>query len=89
MKITAELSLYPLSDAPIPTIEAFIRPLLKEDGLDVRVNQMSTQIEGDFELVYSTVGRVLERSFHEFGTQILVAKFINRPLGIGEPVDIA
>ena len=50
MRITAELSLYPLSDDPIPTILEFVAGLDDNGHLEMTVNQMSTQIRGELEV---------------------------------------
>jgi uncharacterized protein YqgV (UPF0045/DUF77 family) len=76
MQLTAELSLYPLSENYIEIVLSFIAELEKEQGLTIRRNAMSTQISGDSKLVMNTIERLLMRSFERFGRQILTAKFI-------------
>lgn len=88
MRITAELSLYPLSDDPIPTILAFIEGLDEDGQLEISVNQMSTQIRGELEAVMRCVHAALQRSFDSGGPQVLVAKFLNSDLPICEPPDL-
>ncbi len=88
MRITAELSLYPLSEDPIPTILAFIDGLDENDQLEMTVNQMSTQIRGELEDVLRCVHDALQRSFVSGKPQVLVAKFLNSDLPICEPPDL-
>jgi uncharacterized protein YqgV (UPF0045/DUF77 family) len=76
MQLTAELSLYPLSENYIEIVLSFIAELEKEQGLTIRRNAMSTQISGDSKLVMNTIERLLMRSFVRFGRQVLTAKFI-------------
>ncbi|MEY3008238.1 MAG: hypothetical protein RI942_2580 [Pseudomonadota bacterium] len=76
MQLTAELSLYPLSENYIEIVLSFIAELEKEQGLTTRRNAMSTQISGDSKLVMNTIERLLMRSFERFGRQVLTAKFI-------------
>jgi len=76
MQLTAELSLYPLSENYIEIVLSFITELEKEQGLTIRRNAMSTQISGDSKLVMNTIERLLMRSFERFGRQVLTAKFI-------------
>jgi uncharacterized protein YqgV (UPF0045/DUF77 family) len=76
MQLTAELSLYPLSENYIEIVLSFIAELEKEQGLTIRRNAMSTQISGDSKLVMNTIERLLMRSFERFGRQVLTAKFI-------------
>lgn len=88
MRITAELSLYPLSDDPIPTILEFIAGLDEGAQLEIAVNQMSTQIRGELEAVIRCVLAALRRSFDSGKPQVLVAKFLNSDLPICEPPDL-
>ena len=88
MRITTELSLYPLSDDPIPTILTFIDRLDENGQLEMTVNQMSTQIRGELEDVMQCVHAALQRSFESGQAQVLVAKFLNSDLPIGEPPDL-
>ena len=76
MKLTAELSLYPLQENYIPVIERFIEAVNSHSDLDVVGNAMSTQIYGDSERVVTVVRNALEASHEQFGRQVLVAKFI-------------
>ncbi|NNC63505.1 MAG: hypothetical protein HKN84_01860 [Gammaproteobacteria bacterium] len=88
MRITAELSLYPLSDDPIPVILEFIGGLDEDVQLEMTVNQMSTQIRGELDDVMRCVHTALQRSFASGSPQVLVAKFLNSDLPIFEPPDL-
>jgi len=88
MRITAEISLYPLSDEPIPRIVAFIETLLAGRDVELVVNQMSTQLRGDLDDVVACVHAALRRSFSAGGSQVLVAKFLNADLPIADPPDL-
>lgn len=86
MRITVELSLYPLADDFMPKIEAFITTLRSElgrrRGLDLRVNQMSTQLVGELGDVMAVLESALASSFGDRGHGVLVAKFLNVDLPI-------
>ncbi len=82
MKLTAELSLYPLQEDYIDVIDAFINGAREHDGLTVITNAMSTQICGDYDRVLAVVGRELRTSYERFGRQVLVCKFIPGELAI-------
>jgi uncharacterized protein YqgV (UPF0045/DUF77 family) len=84
MRVTAELSLYPLEDQYIDRIEAVIRALRAEAGLEIVVNQMSTQIRGELGEVMAAIEHVLAGSFADGGPQALVAKILNADLPIAE-----
>ncbi len=82
MKLTAELSLYPLHDDYIPVIQGFIDQLAADSELKRVTNAMSTQISGDSDRVFEVINRALKHSVDICGTQILVCKFITRELDI-------
>jgi uncharacterized protein YqgV (UPF0045/DUF77 family) len=80
MKLTAELSLYPLQEDYIPVIDAIIAELNERAELKVQTNAMSTQISGDYALVFSAIQAALAQSVDRFGRQVLVCKFIAEDL---------
>ena len=82
MRLTAELSLYPLQNEYISAIQGFIDDLVLVPGLTVVTNAMSTQVNGDFEEVFSAVRDVMARSVQAFCMQVLVCKFIAADLEI-------
>ena len=84
MRVTAELSLYPLEDEYIARIEAVIGRLRREPGLEVSVNQMSTQVCGDLADVMGALGRAIEESFGDGRPKALVVKLVNADLPIHE-----
>jgi uncharacterized protein YqgV (UPF0045/DUF77 family) len=88
MRITAEVSLYPLQDQFLPRIETFIRTIDRAPGLEVTVNQMSTQFRGELEDVTRAVEQALASSFQAGGPQVLVAKFLNADLPIRQAPDL-
>jgi len=85
MRITAELSLYPLEADPIPVILRFIDGLGRRDDVEIVVNQMSTQLCGELDAVVGCVRAALQRSFESGTPQALVVKFLNSDLPIGTP----
>lgn len=85
MRVTAEMSLYPLQGAPIEKILAFIETINGEPRIEVVVNQLSTQVRGELGVVMSTITTALERSFGNGGSQALVLKILNADLPIGQP----
>lgn len=85
MRVTAEMSLYPLQGQPLEKILAFIETIASEPRLEVVVNQLSTQVRGEIGVVMSTIALAIERSFRDGGAQALVLKILNGDLPIGEP----
>jgi uncharacterized protein YqgV (UPF0045/DUF77 family) len=74
--LTAEISLYPLTEHYIAVIDDFLHKLRKRDDLTIITNAMSTQISGEFEPVFRAVSDGLRSSFERHGKQVLVCKFI-------------
>ena len=59
MKLTAEMSLYPVQEDYIPIIQGFIDALGSHNDLEVVSNAMSTQICGDYDKVFDVVSDAL------------------------------
>lgn len=80
MKLSVEISKYPLHQDYIPYIKGFIDRLNQHQGLTVITNTMSTQVFGDYDVVMSAVTDEIKRSHQEFGKAIFVCKFIGGDL---------
>jgi uncharacterized protein YqgV (UPF0045/DUF77 family) len=85
MRVTVEMSLYPLESEPLEKILAFIATITADARLEVVVNQLSTQVRGELRDVMSTMTTAIERSFGRNAPQALVLKILNADLPIGEP----
>ena len=88
MRITAELSLYPLQADFIPKIQTFIQDLRAGPTLEVSSNQMSTQLRGELDDVMTAVRAALEASFADGQPEVLVAKFLNADLPLDAAPDL-
>ena len=78
MKISIELSLYPLAEVQYKTeIWAFIKRLRAVSGLQVVTNGMSTQVFGDYDLAVSHVMAEIKHVHQNTGAAVFVCKFIN------------
>ncbi|WP_444945187.1 hypothetical protein ACJJIP_11775 [Microbulbifer sp. VTAC004] len=80
MRLSVEISMYPLKDEYIPGIQAFIDRLNKYPELKVITNTMSTQVFGDYDLLMDVLKLELRRSYEQFGRVIFVCKFIDGDL---------
>ena len=76
MKLTAELSLYPVQEDYIAVIDAFIDGIRAQPDLQVVTNAMSTQVCGDYARVFAVISDTLAATTRQFGKQVLVVKFI-------------
>lgn len=83
MRITAEISYYPLHESFVEDITRFIADLRAEKGLEVVTNRMSTQVRGDFDAVTGALARCMRLSLAEAGTRVVVVKYVNADLDIG------
>ncbi|GAA6171377.1 hypothetical protein NBRC116592_10470 [Colwellia sp. KU-HH00111] len=78
MKISIELSLYPLAlDNFKAEIWAFIKRLRQVDGLTVVTNGMSTQVFGDYDLAVTHVMAEIKHVHSTIGSAVFVCKFIS------------
>ena len=76
MKMTAELSVYPLREDFKEAVLGFIDELLANEDVVAVTNSMSTQVSGEDEAVFRAIQAALRASYERFGRQVLVAKFI-------------
>lgn len=82
MKITVEMSLYPLETEYLPIIKATVDRLNAEEGVTVKTNAMSTQITGDFEKVTNLINKEIKSAFETTGKAVFVCKYLNGELNI-------
>lgn len=80
MKLSVEVSMYPLKDEYIPAIQAFIDRVNSYSDLKVLTNTMSTQIFGDYDLLMDVMRDEIRRSYETYGRAIFVCKFIHGDL---------
>lgn len=81
MKISIELSFYPLAEEQYKTeIWAFIKKLRSVDGLTVVTNGMSTQVFGDYDLAVNHVMAEIKVVHEKAGAAVFVCKFIGGDL---------
>jgi|AntRauTorcE11897_2_1112592.scaffolds.fasta_scaffold53771_2 uncharacterized protein YqgV (UPF0045/DUF77 family) len=80
MKLSAEMSLYPLQEEYEKPILEFIEDLRSNPELSVKVNTMSTQVFGDFDVVMGELKKAMKKAFGQELARILVVKFINSDL---------
>jgi hypothetical protein len=85
MRITAEMSLYPLHAEALDKILSFIATLHGDARLEIVVNQLSTQVRGELAVVMQAIATAMQQSFAGGDSQALVVKFLNADLPIGEP----
>ncbi|MBT5330402.1 MAG: hypothetical protein HOL48_01310 [Porticoccaceae bacterium] len=77
MRISVEMSLYPLQTEYVSEILGFLEELNKVEGLSVKTNTMSTQVFGEYDLVMSSIARCLKVPFESGVPMSLVTKILN------------
>lgn len=80
MKLTVEISKYPLADDYLGPIKGFIDELNKDDNLKVITNTLSTQVFGDYDHVMAALQRCIRWSFERYGKVVFVCKFLHGDL---------
>lgn len=88
MHVTAELSLYPLATDYLPRIETAIRRLRAAAGVEIVVNQMSSQIRGEIGAVMAAIEDLIASAFADGTPQSLVVKILNADLPIADLPDV-
>ncbi len=83
MRITVDISLYPLDADYLPPIKGFIRKLRKCEGLELVTNQLSTQIRGEFEQVTAALNSCMHESMKGGQKMVFVTRYLNSDLEIG------
>ncbi len=76
MKMTVEISMYPVREDYIPPIDAFIAALNAYPDLEVETTPTSTRVLGDYARVMAVLTEAMEESQRSFGTSVFVTKFI-------------
>lgn len=77
MKISVELSLYPLDDNFLAIIRDIVERLNSQTKIACHTNTMSTQLFGEMDDVMNAVDDIIRYSFRVYGKQVFVAKYLN------------
>jgi len=79
MKISVDISYYPLNEQFKPPIKGFIAALKEYRDIEVRTNTMSTQVFGGFDEVMSAIHKCMKEAI-ELPHSVFVLKIINADL---------
>lgn len=77
MKISVEISMYPLQEEYETPILLFIEGLKRHPDLTVRTNTMSTQVFGDYDALAQALFEEVKIAFKSGIPSVLVMKWIN------------
>ena len=76
MKVTVEISMYPLCEDHLTPIDAVIEKLNGFDGLRVTTYPTATTLIGEYAAVMSALQETIAWSHEAFGASVFVAKII-------------
>ena len=77
MLVSVDISLYPLKESFIPPVDNFIASLKKYKNIEVRVNNMSTQIFGEYDIVMDILKKEINNTFLSEENVVLNIKVAN------------
>ena len=82
MKVTVELSKYPLHENYEPPILDFINRLNQYENIKVKTNATSTHVVGYYDEVMPILQNEIKTSFEKYGKVIFVMKVLHAELDI-------
>lgn len=77
LTVSLEVSMYPLRDEYLPSIDRFLEILHNTEGLKVKTNVMSTQVFGEYDLAFNTVQNAIKEIYSQGGQFPYVIKVLN------------
>ena len=84
MKISVELTLTPLQDNFEPAIIDFIKKL-RDSGLTVMENPLSTQVYGDYDEVMELLQKEMKNTMQAIGNGLIYMKIVKTDRSDYEP----
>ncbi len=76
MKLSAEITLYPLQDDYRPKIKAFLEQLSRRVGVRRETYPTCTLLTGDYDEVMGLVSELMKWSHDTLGKSVFVVKFL-------------
>ncbi len=80
MKLSIDISLYPLQKEYGPAILDFIARLESYVSISIKKNTMSTQVFGDYDELMDILKEEIKTTFMELDTSVMVLKMVNEDL---------
>ncbi|MCE9678928.1 hypothetical protein LZP69_06975 [Shewanella sp. AS1] len=82
MKLTAEISMYPLKENYLEPIQWFIDRVDSYSNIERKTNAMATQICGDYREVMNMLAIEMQAAHEKWGKAVFVVKFIGGELNL-------
>jgi len=77
MKLSVEISMYPLQADYKSKINAFLEQLTSQAGdVEIRTSNMSTRLFGDFDQLTNLLNQAMKDSMQRFGKIVFVCKYL-------------
>lgn len=76
MKLSAEITLYPLQDDYLPIIKSTIEKLHSFNGISVETFPTATILVGDYSDVMAAVNTSMLWSYEQYGKCVFIVKFL-------------
>jgi uncharacterized protein YqgV (UPF0045/DUF77 family) len=76
MKMSIDMSLYPLSKDYKPAIREFIDRVGSYEGVAIKRNDLATQLFGDYDQIMDILKVEIKRSWETYGKGVFVVKFL-------------
>ena len=76
MKVSVDISLYPLSENYLETVDAFIKSLYKYPSISVKTHHLSTMVIGDYNEVMEALQHEIKTTFTEIDQASFVLKIL-------------
>ena len=76
MKLSVEISMYPLQDEYRPKIKDFLDVINTCEEVEIRSSNMSTRIFGDYQVVTELLNSAMRQSMEKYGKIVFVCKYL-------------
>jgi uncharacterized protein YqgV (UPF0045/DUF77 family) len=77
MKLSVEISMYPLQNEYKPKIKDFLDDINhNSDDIEIRTSNMSTRVFGEFSAVTQLLNEAMLRSMQKYGKIVFVCKYL-------------
>lgn len=80
MRVAVDISLYPIADDFIPSIDDVIERLNGYEGIEVTTNTMSTQLFGEYDAVMRALHREMGTTFENCERAVFAIRILNNPV---------
>ena len=77
MPVSVDISLYPLKENFIAPIDDFIASLQRYEIIEVRMNSISTQLFGEYDIIMDILKKEISKTFDIEENVVLNIKIVN------------